>query len=64
MMVLITLCMYTMPYQKLHINLLELFVMTDLVVLLMVALTEQFKVDYCICTYVCICMCNKFYTHH
>ena len=44
-MVLITLCMYTMPYQKLHINLLELFVMTDLVVLLMVALTEQFKVD-------------------
>ena len=37
--------MYTMPYQKLHINFLELFVLTDLVVLLMVALTEQFKVE-------------------
>ena len=44
-MALITLYMYTMPYQKFYINLLELFVLSDLVVLLMVALTEQFKVE-------------------
>ena len=43
-MVLLTLYIFTMPYQKLYINLLESFVLADLTVLLMVALTEQFKV--------------------
>ena len=44
-MALITLYIFTMPYQKLYINLLESFVLIDLAVLLMVALTDQFKVS-------------------
>ena len=44
MMVLVTLYVYIMPYKKLYINLLESFVLADLAVLLMVALTDQFKV--------------------
>ena len=44
MMALLTLYIFTMPYQKLYINLLESFLLADLTVLLMVALTEQFKV--------------------
>ena len=37
-----------MPYQKLYINLLESFVLADLVVLLIIASTEQFKVSSCL----------------
>ena len=44
MMALLMLYIFTMPYQKLYINLLESFVLADLAVLLMVALTDQFKV--------------------
>ena len=44
MMGLIALHIYYMPYQKLYINILESVILADLVVLLMVASTEQFKV--------------------
>ena len=40
---LIALHLYYMPYQKLYINILESVILADLVVLLMVASTEQFK---------------------
>ena len=44
MMALVALYIYIMPYKKLYINLLESFVLADLAVLLMVALTDRFKV--------------------
>ena len=44
MMGLVALYTYIMPYEKPYISLLESFVLADLVVLLMVALTDQFKV--------------------
>ena len=43
-MVLFALYTFIMPYQKLYINLLESLVLADLAVLLLVALTDQFKV--------------------
>ena len=48
MMAMVALYTYIMPYKKPYINLLESFVLADLAVLLMVALTDQFKVS-CTC---------------
>ena len=50
MMAMVTGYIYFMPYQKLYINLTETCILADLVVTLMVALTEQFKVD-CVITF-------------
>ena len=50
MMTLVALYTYIMPYEKPYVNLLESFVLADLAVLLMVALTDQFKVG-CVYTY-------------
>ena len=44
MMALVALYTYIMPYEKPYIDLVESFVLADLTVLLMVALTDQFKV--------------------
>ena len=44
MMALVALYTYIMPYEKPYIDLVESFVLADLAVLLMVALTDQFKV--------------------
>ena len=64
-MVLFALYIFIMPYQKLYVNLLESFVLSDLTVLLLAALTDRFKVG-CVHVlytklgiYVHICM----YTH-
>ena len=51
MMTLVALYTYIMPYEKPYVNLLELVVLADLAVLLMVALTDQFKVG-CVYTYI------------